>query len=108
MQRHILKNRLLMIIKNDGGSGMWRRSPGMVAFTGAKALQLLLSRPAALMGFIDTVRLLPSALRKRRQVQDRRTVRPAAIEPWFQPYPYVRKLREGRLGRSRRQWTSPS
>jgi GT2 family glycosyltransferase len=108
IQRHILKNRLLMIIKNDAGLPMLRRSPGMLAFTGAKALQLLLSRPAALLGFVDTVRLLPSALNKRRVIQQRRTVPPDALEPWFQPYPYRKKIREGRLGRSRKPWTSPS
>src|SRR3989442_728251 len=48
LQRHILKNRLLLIVKNDGGLGMLARLPGMVAFTGAKAVQLLVTRPAAL------------------------------------------------------------
>ena len=103
MQRHILKNRLLMIIKNDGGWSAVRRTPGVMAFTAAKGLQLLISRPAALLGFGDVIRLLPRTLRKRRIIQSRRKVSRAAIDAWLQPYPYLRMLRRGRFGRSRRQ-----
>ncbi|HET9848312.1 MAG TPA: glycosyltransferase family 2 protein [Candidatus Dormibacteraeota bacterium] len=102
IQRHILKNRLLMIIKNDSGWSFWGRAPAIVAFTAAKGLQLLLNRPAALLGFADVVRLLPRTLRQRRLIQSRRKVPPASIDPWLQPYPYLRKLRSGRLGRARR------
>jgi GT2 family glycosyltransferase len=102
IQRHILKNRLLMGIKNDGGPQLYRRLPGIVAFTAAKAVQNLLTRPGALLGFVDVVRLLPSTLKKRRLIQQNRRVEPGELERWYQPYPYRRKLREGRLGRSRR------
>jgi len=103
IQRHILKNRVLMGIKNDGGRDLYRRLPGIVAFTAAKAVQNLLTRPGALLGFVDVARLLPATLRKRRIIQQRRRVDPTALERWYQPYPYRRKLREGRLGRSRRE-----
>ena len=102
IQRHILKNRLLMMIKNDGGRSLAWRLPGIAAFTAAKGLQLLISRPGALIGFVDVVRLLPPTLRKRRTIQRKRALTPDAIEPWFTAYPYIKKLREGRLGRSRR------
>ena len=102
IQRHILKNRILMGIKNDGGPYLYRRLPGIVAFTAAKAVQVLLSRPGALLGFLDVVRLLPATLRKRRAIQQNRQVEPGALEHWYQPYPYRRKIREGRLGRSRK------
>ncbi|MEO6798016.1 MAG: glycosyltransferase family 2 protein [Candidatus Dormibacter sp.] len=108
IQRHIFKNRILMIIKNDGGPGLLRRLPGMIAFTGAKLLQLTLMRPAALLGTVDAVRLIPQAVRKRRVIQARRTIPSDALETWFEPYPYRRKLRQGRFGRSRRQWISQS
>jgi len=101
IQRHILKNRLLMIMKNDAGWSAVRHLPGVAAFTAAKAVQLLISRPAALLGFVDVVRLLPSTLRKRRLVQAHRRMPPAAIDAWLQPYPYRQKLGQGRLGRSR-------
>lgn len=102
IQRHILKNRILMGIKNDGGPDFYQRLPGIVAFSAAKAVQNLLTRPGALLGFVDVVRLLPPTLRKRRVIQHSRRVEPRAIERWYQPYPYRRKLREGRFGRSRR------
>ena len=102
IQRHILKNRLLMGIKNEGGPDLYRRLPGIGAFTAAKAVQNLLTRPGALLGFVDVIRLLPSTMRKRRLIQASRRVEPAALERWYQPYPYRRKIREGRLGRSRR------
>lgn len=108
LQRHILKNRLLLIVKNDGGLGMLARLPGMVAFTGAKAVQLLVTRPAALLGAVDAIRLLPSALGKRRAIQRRRTVPRGEIERFFEPYPYVRKVRQGRILGRRKRWTSPS
>jgi GT2 family glycosyltransferase len=108
LQRHILKNRLLLIVKNDGGVGLLARLPGMVAFTGAKAVQLLVTRPAALLGALDAVRLLPTALAKRRIIQRRRTVPRREIERFFEPYPYLRKARQGRVLGRRRPWTSPS
>lgn len=107
-QRHIFKNRILMIVKNDAGIQMLPRLPGMMAFTGAKLVQLLLVRPAALLGVWDAIRLIPDAVRKRRLIQQRRVVKPADIERWFVPYPYVRKFRQRRFGRSRRQWISQS
>jgi GT2 family glycosyltransferase len=102
IQRHILKNRLLMAIKNDGGPSLPARLPGIIALTGAKALQTLLSRPRALLAFVDVVRLLPSTLRKRRVIQGSRRIELATLERWYQPFPYGQKLRERRLGRSRR------
>jgi GT2 family glycosyltransferase len=108
MQRHILKNRLLLIVKNDGGLGLLGRLPGMAAFTGAKALQLLVTRPGALLGAVDAVSLLPGAWRKRRAIQRRRTVPRAEIERFFEPYPYIEKLRQGRILGRRGRSTSPS
>lgn len=97
MQRHILKNRLLLIVKNDGGLGLLARLPGMAALTGAKAVQLLVTRPGALLGAVDTVRLLPAAWRKRGAIQRRRTVPRREVERFFEPYPYLRKVRQGRI-----------
>jgi GT2 family glycosyltransferase len=108
LQRHILKNRILLIVKNDGGVGLLGRLPGMAAFTAAKAVQLLITRPAALLGAVDAVRLLPVALAKRRAIQRRRTVPRAAIERFFEPYPYLRKVRQGRILGHRKSWTSRS
>jgi GT2 family glycosyltransferase len=85
IQRRILANRLLMILKNEGGTGFWRRLPGILAFTAAKVGQLLLTRPGALAGLWDAVRLTPSALRSRREIRARRAAAPDAVAAWFRP-----------------------
>jgi len=82
IQRHILKNRLLTVVKNEGGRGAWRRLPAVLAFTAVKSGQLLVTQPTALAGVVDFARLLPAAVRKRRVIQSRRT---ASVESWFQP-----------------------
>jgi len=105
IQRHIFKNRLLMIVKNDGGPGLVWRFPGIVAFTAAKLLLGTLRSPAFAGTVWQTVRALPQARRQRRQIQARRTVSPAAVERWFEPYPYLSKLRGGETGR---RWISQS
>ena len=93
IQRHIFKNRILMLIKNDGGAGFYRRLPGIAAFTAAKLLLGVAHGPAFLGALSDIMRLYPVARRKRALVQSRRTISAAAIEPSFRPYPYLRKLR---------------
>ena len=93
IQRHIFKNRILMLIKNDGGAGFYRRLPGIAAFTSAKLLLGVAHGPAFLGALSDIMRLYPVARRKRALVQFRRTISAAAIEPSFRPYPYLRKLR---------------
>jgi GT2 family glycosyltransferase len=108
IQRHIFTNRILMIVKNDGGFPLIARLPGMVAFTGVKLLLGVLRAPGFALVTTDVMRLLPAAWRKRRQIQARRRVTASALEPWFQPYPYLRKIRQRKWGRSRRQWTSQS
>lgn len=85
IQRHVLKNRLLLMVKNDGGGGLWRRLPAVAAFTAAKLGQLLLTRPSALLGLVDFCRALPAALRKRRLVQKSRLRAPKELEGWFAP-----------------------
>jgi GT2 family glycosyltransferase len=91
-QRHIFKNRLLMILKNDAGWEAVRRAPAVAAFTAAKAAQLLRNHPRALLGTFDFLRLASTALAKRRQIQSRRIVSPAELEAWFEPLPIRRLL----------------
>jgi hypothetical protein len=74
-----------MAVKNEAGAGAWLRLPAVAGFTAAKAAQLLVTRPAALLGAADFVRLLPAALQKRRQIQGRRTAAPSEVERWFEP-----------------------
>lgn len=94
IQRHIFKNRILMIIKNDAGMSFVWRLPGIAALTAVKLVIGTLHGPAFLGSAWDVLRLTPAAWRKRRLVQSRRTVSTATIEAWFEPYPYWRRVRE--------------
>jgi GT2 family glycosyltransferase len=89
-QRHIFKNRLLMLLKNDGGWDGVRRAPAVALFTAAKAFQLLSNHPRALLGGLDFIRLAPAALRKRKEIQARRLVSSRQLEPWFERLPLRR------------------
>jgi GT2 family glycosyltransferase len=108
IQRHIFKNRILMIVKNDGGPSLAGRLPGMVAFTLVQIIRGMIRAPAFVLAIRDVVRLLPTARHKRHQIRARRTSQLAALDRWFEPYPYLRKLRERRRGRSGPQWISQS
>jgi GT2 family glycosyltransferase len=108
IQRHIFTNRILMMVKNDGGVSLVARLPGIVAFTGVKLVLGVLRAPGFALATTDVVRLLPSAWRKRRQIQARRLVTASVLDRWFQPYPYLSKIRQRKWRRSRRQWTSQS
>jgi GT2 family glycosyltransferase len=107
IQRHIFKNRVLMIIKNDGGPGFALRLPGILAFTAAKLIQGSVKSPAFATAISTTIQAMPQAWRRRRQIQARRTITPAAVERWFAPYPYLAKLRKARR-EARPYWISQS
>lgn len=108
IQRHIFKNRVLMIVKNDGGASLVWRLPGIVAFTAVKLMIGIVRGPAFGTAVVDVIRILPLAWRKRRLIQARRRVPQSALDPWFFPYPYITKLRGRRFSRLPRQWISQS
>lgn len=107
IQRHIFKNRILMIIKNDGGPSFGWRLPGILAFTAAKFIVGIIGSPAFALAVSQTIRAMPQAWRRRRQIQARRTAPRRAIDRWLAPYPYLIKLRDAR-GQARRHWISQS
>lgn len=92
------RNRILTMIHNDDPRSFLRHLPG-IAYTEVRAtLHMLWLRPAALLlAWAQLFRLVPRALRKRREIQRRRTTGRHDLEPWFRPYPYrgvVRRMRE--------------
>jgi GT2 family glycosyltransferase len=96
--RHSLKNRYLMMVRNDRPSDVL---PDLGVLAVSEILRLLdyaLNHPAALSGYAHALRLLPHAVATRRQIQDRRLVHGTALRAWLQPYPFARKVRQ-RLGR---------
>ena len=106
IQRHIFKNRILMIVKNDGGFSLIKRIPGVVTFTLVRLILGMIRAPRVGLAVIDLLRCLPVALRRRRLVQARRRVSHQVLDSWFLPYPYRSKIRARRAARSRRQWIS--
>jgi GT2 family glycosyltransferase len=99
VEYHNLKNRCLLVIKNDAPRYFLRNLPG-IAFTELfKAGALLVRCPRALGAYIEVVRLLPVMLKKRRFIQGRRVVPAGELETWFEPFHYKRWFRRHLLNR---------
>ena len=92
--RHSLKNRYLMMVRNDRAADLL---PDLRVIVVSEILRLLdygLRRPAALSGYVRALALLPHAVATRRRIQSRRLVDGAALRTWLQPYPFAEKLRQ--------------
>jgi GT2 family glycosyltransferase len=96
--RHSLKNRYLMVLRNDRLPDLVRDAPAMLAMEAMRFVDYALTHPTALRGYLDLLPVIQHAFAARREIQRRRRVLPAAMRPWFQPYPFRRKLREILLG----------
>ncbi len=89
IMRHIIKNRLLTVVKNYPASWLWRHGAGIIVFTVVKGVDFGRRRPEAVLGLVDFVRLLPVGLRKRRAVGAMRQVDAAEIHKWLRPFPWI-------------------
>lgn len=99
VERHNLKNRLLMMIKCDNPQLFLANLPGIL-FTGIlKDGAVLLRCPKALLSIVDVVRLAPAMLRKRRVIQRGRRTPVREVDRWFYPFHYRRWLRRNLFGR---------
>lgn len=67
-----LRNRLLMIAKNDRPRDLLRDAPHLLLFEAATVAYALTGEPRLLGAYVDAARALPGALRRRRQLQPRR------------------------------------
>ena len=99
VERHNLKNRHLMMLKNDQARFVLRNLPGMLTVEVLKAAALLVRCPRALGAYLDVVRLAPSMLVKRRSIQSRRLVPAGELESWFAPFHYKKWFRRHLLNR---------
>ena len=90
--RHSLKNRYLMMLRNDRLPDLLRHAPAVLCMEGVRFIDYTLADPRALRGYLDLVPLLPHALVARREIQRRRRVSPAAMRAWIEPHPLGRKL----------------
>jgi hypothetical protein len=96
--RHSLKNRYLMMLRNDRLADVLRDLPAIAGMEGLLLLDYLLTHPTALRGYVDLVRMLPRAAEARRAIQSRRLVPASTLRDWRRPYPLRRKVREAVLG----------
>lgn len=92
--RHSLKNRYLMMVRNDRPADLVSDLGVLALAEILRALDYALSHPAALSGYGHALRLLRHAVTTRRQIQGRRLVDGAVLRAWLQPYPFARKLRQ--------------
>jgi GT2 family glycosyltransferase len=77
------RNQRLMQIKNEDASLLVRDLPRIVGREVAALAYLVASNPANVGALVDFVRLLPAALRKRRQVQRLRRISSGELARWF-------------------------
>lgn len=91
--RHSLKNRYLMMLRNERPADVVRDLPAILGTELARAADYALSHPSALLGYVDFVRLAPGAVAARRQIQVRRLPGPSVLRPWLRPFPYRAQLR---------------
>jgi GT2 family glycosyltransferase len=91
--RHSLKNRYLMMVRND-------RLGDILPYLGVILITEVLrfldygrNHPAALSGYADMLRVLPRAVANRREIQSRRLIDGTALQRWLEPYAFARKLR---------------
>jgi len=82
-QRHAVKNRYLMMLKNDTPAGLLPALPRILAEDALRLGYMALRRPALLGAYLDVIRLLPRMLEKRREIRGRRRVPDRFIYRWF-------------------------
>ncbi|MGH8896126.1 MAG: glycosyltransferase family 2 protein [Egibacteraceae bacterium] len=89
VERLNFTNRFLVVLKNDDAPALLRALPGVAVTSTLKAGELALTVPSALIRSVGAARLVPRMLAKRRLVQARAIVDPAAVvERWFAPFDY--------------------
>ncbi len=92
--RHSLKNRYLMMIRNDSLADLLADAWVIVPMELLRFLDFLLTAPASLVGYLDAVRLLRSTWRQRRAIRGRLRVPRRAIRQWLRRYPYRGEIAE--------------
>lgn len=81
--RLALRNRYLMLIKNDSLKYFLLDAPLIFLAEIPRLIYMVIFRRDALMGFVDFFRLAPRARRKRKIIQGRRTVNDRDLRGWF-------------------------
>jgi GT2 family glycosyltransferase len=83
VQRHIVKNRLLVIYRNIDSGSLLLLLPWIAAQLAARLLLALVSAPSSLLGVGDFIGLVPRHRAVRRRIRMGRTVSPRSLRAWF-------------------------
>lgn len=100
--RYSLRNRYLMMARNEAMADLVRDAGAIIPTELLRFLDLLMTAPRALPGYLDTLRLFPRALRHRRAIRSRVRVSSEEIRRWLRPYPYRARIRERAVSLLRR------
>ncbi|HVA20631.1 MAG TPA: glycosyltransferase [Candidatus Micrarchaeia archaeon] len=93
VERHLLANRLLLLVRNADGDTVLRRDwPAIALFTGLRWGRAVGRRPGAVGALGLLVRHLPAAVRARRAIRARRVVPASELDGWLEPTPWRRWL----------------
>lgn len=71
VRRHSFKNHYLQLVKNETGVGFVRRMPALLVWEALRLGFVVLRDRALLAGYVDALRALPDAWRKRRLLVER-------------------------------------
>lgn len=83
VRRHSWVNHYLLIVKNDRLPALLRSAPSIIGWEFARQAYALLRDPLLYGAYLDLIRLIPSALRKRRELMARARAKPADLRYWF-------------------------
>lgn len=83
IKRQAVKNRYLMMIKNELPGTFWRDWLHILFYDLKILGYILLFEQSSLLAFWDCIRLLPNALRWRKEIQRRRRVEPSYLMSLF-------------------------
>lgn len=77
IQRHVLVNRYLCILKNASWRDLATGLPAILRYEFLMWAYVLLARPSLFIALIDLLKLLPEALRKRKAIARKKRVNPS-------------------------------
>jgi GT2 family glycosyltransferase len=80
---HSWKNHYLLILKNDRLPDLLRSFPALAGWEVLRQGYAILRDPALFRAYGALLRLLPRALRQRREIMRRRRIEPASMRRWF-------------------------
>ena len=92
--RHSLKNRYLLMLRNDTIGDVFRDIGAILPMEVLRFFDFLSTTPRSLLGYVDAARLVPWALRQRREIRRRVRVAPDEIRHWLRRYPYRQEIME--------------